>query len=170
MTELIFLAGLLLSQALSTPDHQADALPAGVLDVHGHPHLLSFEEQSPVDAMASVEAALMMHARDASRYGLVEPASLSSSSDGLHQLQVSERGSAGDLQIHFSIASTDSTTTDTQKQFSHFEVFVRGKRLDAKHYAQILAELQRGYVSSGEPTTSSLPKLPKMPLSPGSMI
>lgn len=161
MTELIFLAGLLLAQALSTGDQQTDTVPAGVLDVHGQAHLLNFEEQSPKDAFASVEAALMMHARDASRYGLVEPGYLHSSNDRLNQLQVSERGSSGDFRISFSLIDN---------KFEHFEVYVRGQRLDTSEYKQLFGELQRGYLAHASASDSQMPQLPIAPLNLKEMI
>jgi len=174
MADLIFLAGLLLAQALSTNDIHADTVPVGVLDVHGQPHLLHFEEQSPADAMASVEAALMMHARDAARYGIVEPGYLQSSDQHLHQLQVSERGSSGDLSIRFSLAhpqpNADSDTASSERQFEHFEIYIRGQRLDAQEYAHLISQLKRGYVANTETTGQYLPELPLAPIKPGGMI
>lgn len=165
MTELVFLAGLLLSQTLSNSEGNLNAVPVGVLDVYGQAHVLRFEEQSPTDALGSVEAALMMHARDASRYGLVEPGYLSETARHTHHLHVSERGSVGDLSIRFSIEQIDG-----QANFKHFEVVVRGEVLKAKDYETLLSELRRGYRSQELSQGATRPNLPASPLSPKTMI
>lgn len=160
MTELVFLAGLLLSQTLSNSEGNLNAVPVGVLDVYGQAHVLRFEDQSPAQALGSVEAALMMHARDASRYGLVEPSYLSSKAARSHHLHVSERGSVGDLSIHFSIEQIDGQAT-----FKHFEVEVRGEVLSGGDYKRLLSELRRGYRSQAPDQGSVRPILPESPLS-----